>query len=65
MLILFIVLALVLVIAISKWFVYYCAIRGLLYYLEVEYSEMPDEKKVKELTNMAIERTIKEFFGQV
>lgn len=65
MLILFIVLALVLVIAISKWFVYYCAIRGLLYYLKVEYSEMPDEKKVTELTNMAIERTIKEFFGQV
>lgn len=54
-----------LIIAISKWFVYYCATRGLLYYLEMEHSDMPDEKKAKELTHMAIERTIKEFFGQV
>lgn len=54
-----------LVIAMSKWFVYYCTVRGLLYYLEMEHSDMPDEKKVKELTYMAIERTIKEFFGQV
>lgn len=54
-----------LVIAMSKWFVYYCTVRGLLYYLEMEYSDMPDEKKAKELTYMAIERTIKEFFGQV
>lgn len=54
-----------LVIAMSKWFVYYCTVRGLLYYLKMEYSDMPDEKKAKELTYMAIERTIKEFFGQV
>lgn len=65
MLILIIVLIVVLIIAISKWFVYYCAVRGLLYYLEMEHSDMPDEKKAKELTHMAIERTIKEFFGQV
>ncbi|MCX0353455.1 hypothetical protein LI064_02820 [Clostridium perfringens] len=65
MLIWVIVLSLALIIAISKWFIYYCATRGLLYYLEMKHSDMPDEKKAKELTNMAIERTIKEFFGQV
>ncbi|WEV23404.1 hypothetical protein [Clostridium perfringens] len=63
--ILVIILILALGVATYKWFVYYCAVRGLLYYLEIEHSDMPDEKKAKELTNMAIERTIKEFFGQV
>lgn len=63
MLILVIVLVLALIIAISKWFVYYCALRGLLYYLEIEHSDMPNEKKVEELTYMAIQRTIKEFFN--
>lgn len=63
--ILVITLILALGVATYKWFIYYCVVRGLLYYLEIEHSDMPDEKKAKELTNMAIERTIKEFFGQV
>lgn len=51
--------------ALIKWFKYYCAVRGLLYYLGMKYNDMPNEEKTKELTNMAIERTIKELFGQV
>lgn len=48
--------------ALIKWFKYYCAVRGLLYYLGVTYNDMINSEKVKELTSMAIERTIKEFF---
>lgn len=62
---LIVILILVVIRTTYKRFVYYCAVKGLLYYLEIEYSDMPDEKKSKELTNMAMERTIKEFFGQV
>gem|GEM_PF-3551891 len=47
-----------------KWFVYYCATRGLLYYLGTSHNDMPNIKKSKELTSMAMEQTIKEFFGR-
>lgn len=50
--------------ACSKWFLYYCSTRGLLYYLADKYNDWLDLKKAKELTNMAVERTIKEFFGR-
>lgn len=59
-----IILILFLAVALYKWFVYHCATRGLLYYLEKEHSDMPDEKKTKELMEMSIERVIKEFLGQ-
>jgi hypothetical protein len=36
--------------------------RGLLYYLGTKYSDMPNEEKMKELTLMASDRVIKEFF---
>ena len=51
-----------LIISLIRQFTYFCATRGLLYYLGTEYGDMPDDKKAKELTQMAMERTIKEFF---
>lgn len=57
-------LALCLLWACSKWFVYYCATRGLLFYLADEHGDLLDAKKARELTDMAIERAIKEFFGR-
>ncbi len=47
-----------------KWFIYYCFTRGVLHYLLDEYQDCLEEKKTKELISMAIERTIKEFFGR-
>ncbi|WP_027638633.1 hypothetical protein [Clostridium cadaveris] len=52
-----------LIIASFQWFSYYCSVRGLLYYLAIKHDDMPNESKMKELTEMAIKRTIKEFFG--
>lgn len=57
-------LLILLINALIKWFKYYCAVRGLLYYLGMKHNDMPNEEKTKELTHMAIERSIKEFFGQ-
>lgn len=51
-----------LIISLERQFTYFCATRGLLYYLGTKYDDMPDDKKAKELTQMAMERTIKEFF---
>ena len=48
-----------------RCFSYYCTVRGLLYYLATKYSDILTEHKAKELTHMAMERTIKEFFGKV
>ena len=50
--------------ACSKWFMYYCLTRGLLYYLADKHDDWLENEKAKELTNMAVERTIKEFFGR-
>lgn len=47
------------------YFTYYCAVRGLLYYLATKHSDMPSAEKTKELALMAMKRTIKEFFGKV
>ncbi|WP_338631501.1 hypothetical protein [Clostridium baratii] len=63
--IILILLILALSVALFEWFRYFCGVRGLLYYLGMKYNDMPSEEKAKELTNMAMERTIKEFFGQV
>lgn len=49
--------------ACNKWFVYYCATRGLLYYLADEYNDWLEVKKAQELTDTAMKRTVKEFFG--
>lgn len=57
-----VVLIILLVISLAKQFTFYCATRGLLYYLETKYNDMPNDKKAKELTEMAMERTMKEFF---
>jgi hypothetical protein len=58
-------MVLVLIYLISKVFIYYCAVRGLLYHLGIKYNDIPSKEKMKELTSMAIERTIKEFLGRV
>lgn len=58
------ILAILLIITLWKWFIYYCAVRGLLYYLGIKYKDMPDVSRTKELTHMAMKRTIKEFFGE-
>lgn len=63
--ILIIVLIVVLIIAITRYFINYCAVRGLLYYLAKEHSDVLDEEKATELICMAMKRTIKEFFGRV
>lgn len=55
-------LLIVTIISAFQWFSYYCATRGLLYYLAIKHKDMPNENKMKELTEMAIKRTIKEFF---
>ncbi|KIN81950.1 hypothetical protein [Clostridium botulinum] len=59
-----ILLGLIAIYSLTKWFIYYCATRGLLYYLETTHNDMPNSKKVKELISMAIKRTIKEFLGK-
>ena len=46
------------------YFTYYCAVRGLLYYLAIKHSDILSGDKAKELTLMAMKRTIKEFFGK-
>lgn len=46
------------------YFTYYCAVRGLLYYLATKHSDILSGDKAKELTLMAMKRTIKEFFGK-
>lgn len=57
-----VIVGVVVILGIYKWFIYYCAGRGLLYYLAIKYDDMPNENKMKELTEMAVKRTIKEFF---
>ena len=53
---------LMLLLSLIKQFTYYCSVRGLLYYLGTKYRDMPNEEKMKELTLMASDRVIKEFF---
>lgn len=55
-------LALLSLLSISKWFIYYNAARGLWYYLGTKYNDMPNAEKAKELRDMAARQTIKEFF---
>lgn len=62
--IILILLILALLGALLKWFRYFCATAGLLYYLDTKYNDLLDTKKAKELTDMAMEKTIKAFFGQ-
>lgn len=64
MAILIVILAILLLYSSIKRFIYYCAVRGLLYYLGMKYDDLIDAKKAKELTHMAAKRTIKEFFGR-
>lgn len=45
-----------------KWLSYYCTVRGLLYFMELEYGAMPQPEKIKELRELALRRTLQEFF---
>lgn len=44
--------------ALSKWFVYYASLRGLLYHIAITFGEnnMPDAKKMEEITDYSIKR---------
>lgn len=44
--------------ALSKWLVYYASSTGLLYHIAITFGEnnMPDAKKMKEITDYAIKR---------
>ena len=59
-----VVLTVLLIFSASKWFRYYCLSRGLMYHLGMKYDDVPSIEKAKELTSMAAERTIKEWFGK-
>lgn len=61
-----IILSLILfnIFSMNKWFVYYCSTRALLCYLISEHGDCIDAKKARQLTDLAIERSIKEFFGK-
>ena len=58
------VLVIALLVVGIKCFAYYCGVRGLLYYLEVTHNDMPNTEKTVELRNMAMDRTIKDFFNR-
>ena len=62
MLIIIIVLIVVIIALLIKAFNYYCTARGLLYYLGTKHKDMLEPEKAMELRDMAIDRTIKEFF---
>lgn len=44
--------------ALSKWFVYYASLTGLLYHISITFGEnnMPDAKRMEEIKDYAIER---------
>lgn len=60
MILIIIILSVLLVIALFKWFLYYCGVRALAYRLiEKHQDEIPD---LEDLTNKAINQVIKERF---
>ncbi len=50
--------------AVFKWFTYYCAFRGVTYHAILHYNWNPSDEEIKKLQSMAVERTLKEFFGK-
>lgn len=44
--------------ALSKWFIYYASLRGLLYHIAIKFGEknVPDAKKMEEIKDYAIKR---------
>lgn len=59
---LIIVLAILLLMALLKWFRYYCALRGLMYHYGKKYNYVPDGERMKEITSQAMRRVIDDFF---
>ena len=62
---LIILLIIFIVYLLVMYFIYYCTVRVLLYYLATKHSDLVGVDKAKELTFMAMKRTIKEFLGKV
>ena len=58
---LIVVLAILLLMAILKWFWYYCALRGLMHHYGQKYNYVPDGEWMKEITNQAMRRVIGDF----
>lgn len=64
MLFLIIIILILLAYTSIKCFIYYCSLRGVLYYLGTKHNDILELEKVKELTYMAVNRIINEFFGR-
>lgn len=47
-----------------KWFNYYCLSKGLIFHLIKKHNDWLTSDKLKTLQLMAVERTIKEVFGE-
>jgi len=56
------ILLFLLIVAVCKWFCYYCALRGLLHYYGTIFNHMPEVEAMKEITNQAMKRVISDFF---
>jgi len=56
------ILLFLLAVAGHRWFVYYCALRGLMHHYGMKFSYMPDDSELKEITNQAMKRVISDFF---
>lgn len=56
------ILIIALIYSLIRQFSFYCGLRGIIYYLITEYNDELNDKKIKELTSMAVKRTINELF---
>ncbi|MDD3404483.1 MAG: hypothetical protein PHQ72_14210 [Hespellia sp.] len=49
------------IVALVKWFLYATAVRGLLFYMGMKYNDVPEGKKMEEIHNEGIRRSIADF----
>ena len=56
-----IVLFVITVMALAKWFRYYCVCRALLFYIAKEYKEALSAEKIRKLTAEAKQRILRDF----
>lgn len=61
MLLAVIILTIFLLIAVSKWFLFYCTLLGVLHYYGIKYNYVPNAGELKEITNQATKRVIDDF----
>jgi len=55
-----VILLTLLIVAMYKWFIFYCTTRGLLYYLATEHNDELDEKKACGIRDDAVRRVIRD-----